>query len=88
MEDTKFKVPTILTTNDNCIPNDKPPSSFSDSDQQMCNEKGIESLKSISAEMLLVLYTNSNNKSDILALLNSSISNYYFVDLSLFTSYI
>ena len=50
--DTEFKVPTIPTTNDNHTPDDKPPPSFSDFNQQICNEKGVESLKGISAEIL------------------------------------
>lgn len=62
MGDAEFKVPTTSTINDNYTPDNKPPPSFSNSDQQMCNEKGVESLKGISAEMSLVLYTDSNNK--------------------------
>ena len=85
--DTEFKVPTIPTTNDNHTPDDKPPPSFSDSNQQMCNEKGVESLKGISAEILLVLHIDSNNKSNILMLLDSGASDHYFANLSLFTSY-
>jgi len=53
----------------------------------MYNKKEVESLKGISAEMSLVLHIDSNNKSDILMLLDSGISDYYFADLSLFTSY-
>jgi len=53
----------------------------------MCNEKGVKSLKGISAETLLVLYTGSNNKPNIIILLDSGVNNYYFADLSLFTSY-
>ena len=85
--DTEFKVPTIPTTNDNYTPDNKPPPSFSDSNQQMCNEKGVESLKGTSAETLLVLYIDSNNKSNILTLLDSGASDHYFANLSLFTSY-
>jgi len=54
----------------------------------MCNKKGVESLKGISAEMSLVLHIDSNNKSNILMLLDSGTNNHYFTDLSLFTSYI
>jgi len=85
--DTKFKVPTTPTTDDDCTSDDKPLPSFSDSNQQMCNEKGVESLKGISTETSLVLHTDSNNKSNILMLLDSGANDHYFADLSLFTSY-
>ena len=53
----------------------------------MCNKKGVESLKGISAEMSLVFHIDSNNKSNILMFLNSGTSDHYFANLSLFTSY-
>jgi len=47
----------------------------------------VESLKGISAERPLVFCIDSNNKPDILMLLDSGASNHYFANLSLFTSY-
>jgi len=87
MGDAEFKVPTIPTIDDNYAPDDKPLPSFSDSNQQICNEKGMESLKGISTEISSVLHIDSNNKSDILTLLDSGASDYYFANLLLFTSY-
>ena len=85
--DTEFKVPTTSALNNNCTPDDKPPFSSSDPNQQTCKTKGMESLKDISAERPLVFCTDSNNKPDILMLLDSGASNHYFVDLLLFTFY-
>jgi len=85
--DTEFKVPATSALNDNCTPDDKPPSSSSDPNQQTCKTKREESLKGISAERPLVFCTDSDNKPDILMLLDSGASNHYFADLLLFTSY-
>jgi len=49
--------------------------------------KGVKSLKGISAERPLVFCTDSDNKPDILTLLDSGASDHYFADLLLFTSY-
>ena len=87
MGDTKFKVPATLAIDDDCTPDDKPPPSFSDFNQQTCDKKGVESLKGTSAEMPLVFHTDFNNKPNILMLLDSGASDHCFADLSLFTSY-
>jgi len=87
MEDTEFKVSATSALNDDCIPNDKPPSSSSDPNQQTYKTKEVESLKGIFAERPLVFYTNSNNKPNILTLLDSGVSDHYFADLLLFISY-
>ena len=49
--------------------------------------KGMKSLKGISVERPLVFHTDSDNKPDILTLLDSGASDHYFVDSLLFTSY-
>ena len=86
IEDAEFKVPATSALNDDCTPDDKLPPSSSNPNWQTCKTKRVESLKSISAERLLVFHTDFNNKPDILMLLDSGASNYYFADLSLFTS--
>jgi len=87
MGDTEFKVPATSALNDDCTPDNKPPSSSSDPNRQTYKTKGVESLKGISAERPLVFHTDSDNKPDILTLLDSGASDHYFADLSLFTSY-
>jgi len=47
----------------------------------------VESLKGTSAETPLMFHTDFNNKPDIPMLLDSSTSDHYFADLSLFTFY-
>jgi len=88
MGDSKFKVPTISNPNEIYSLDNKTSSSFSILNQQMYNIMGVESLRNVSGEILLVCYTDSINKSDISMLLDSGASDHCFANIILFTSYI
>ena len=88
MGDSKFKVPTISNPNEIYSLDNKTSSSFSILNQQMCNTMGVESLRNVSGEILLVCYIDPINKSDISMLLDSGASDHCFANITLFTSYI
>ena len=88
MGDSKFKVPTISNPNEIYSLDNKTSSSFSILNQQMYNTMGVESLRNVSGEILLVCYTDPINKSDISMLLDSGASDHCFANITLFTSYI
>jgi len=54
----------------------------------MYNTMGVESLRNVSGEILLVCYIDPINKSDISMLLDSGASDHCFANIILFTSYI
>ena len=88
MGDSKFKVPTISNPNEIYSLDNKTSSSFSILNQQMYNTMGVESLRNVSGEILLVCYIDPINKSDISMLLDSGASDHCFANITLFTSYI
>ena len=88
MGNSEFKVPTISNPNEIYSLDNKTSSSFSILNQQMCNTMGVESLRNVSGEILLVCYIDLINKSDISMLLDSGASDHCFASITLFISYI
>ena len=87
MDNSEFKVHTTLNLQPNHRSDDYTPPSFSISNQQIYNVKGIDGHRHVFGEIPLVCCTDPINKSDIPILLDSGGSDYCFADISLFTSY-
>jgi len=87
MGDSEFKVFAISNPSETNSPNNNTSPSSSTLNQLICDAKGVESLRDVSGEVLLVCCIDLINKLDIPTLLDSDVSDYCFADILLFTSY-